>query len=472
MLTPSSVIQRREPLTSGPISSVATISTIETANTISARAADLPRRQERHADQHDEGRQQEHHVAVEEVERIEPDPGRDRRARRQRQDDAAQHQRDDRRQQQAIHGPPPVATAGCVVHGRAWAVPRRQRSCPLVAHDGFQGVNGSVYFATLRRSACRHAPRSGASSTPRSGSIAGCAGCRITAFAAMTPHAPGHDRSHHRLHARQRRDQVAELGAADFEIAVLVERGAGRRQQHHGIGEPRGFRIARGVGDRDIERLAKSRAARARRACRQIPARPRRSDRPCGCAGNIRSRPVMPPAFGLPPAIQKISAKDDSACAAASALVPLESLTNSTLPRRPTCSMRCARPGKLRRPFCRRLGRDAQRQRAGRRAGRILRIVQAAQRADAADPRDLAARAAGRAHDGFALDIDAVGQRVLHGDAHHALARADRAGRRCCGTSRRRRRRSRCPAAARRRPAAPSPRRNAPACRGGRYGPR
>ena len=36
MLTPSSVIQRRAPLTSGPTSSVATISTIAIANTISA----------------------------------------------------------------------------------------------------------------------------------------------------------------------------------------------------------------------------------------------------------------------------------------------------------------------------------------------------------------------------------------------------------------------------------------------------
>ena len=36
MLTPISVIQRREPLTSGPSSSVATISTTLTANTISA----------------------------------------------------------------------------------------------------------------------------------------------------------------------------------------------------------------------------------------------------------------------------------------------------------------------------------------------------------------------------------------------------------------------------------------------------
>src|ERR1700749_1003870 len=36
MLRPSKVIQRREPLTSGPSNSVATISTTETANTISA----------------------------------------------------------------------------------------------------------------------------------------------------------------------------------------------------------------------------------------------------------------------------------------------------------------------------------------------------------------------------------------------------------------------------------------------------
>ena len=49
--------------------------------------------------------------------------------------------------------------------------------------------------------------------------------------------------------------------------------------------------------------------------------------------------------------------------------------------------------------------------------------MQAAQRADAAQPRDFAARAAGGLHDGFALDIDSVGQRVLHRNPHHALAR-------------------------------------------------
>src|SRR5690348_13223492 len=35
---------------------------------------------------------------------------------------------------------------------------------------------------------------------------------------------PGHESAlHHRLHAGQRVDEIAEPGAADFEIAVLVE---------------------------------------------------------------------------------------------------------------------------------------------------------------------------------------------------------------------------------------------------------
>ena len=48
MLTPIRVIQRREPLTSGPISSVATISAIADREHDQRGAADLPRRQERH----------------------------------------------------------------------------------------------------------------------------------------------------------------------------------------------------------------------------------------------------------------------------------------------------------------------------------------------------------------------------------------------------------------------------------------
>ena len=126
MLMPSSVIQRREPLTSGPNSSVATISTIADREHDQRGAPDLPRRQERHADQHDEGRQQEQHVAVEEVERIEPDPGRHRRTGRQRQDDAAQHQRDDRRQQQAVDRPPPFAESGVRCSREIMGIPARR----------------------------------------------------------------------------------------------------------------------------------------------------------------------------------------------------------------------------------------------------------------------------------------------------------------------------------------------------------
>ena len=126
MLTPISVIQRREPLTSGPISSVATISAIETANTISAVRRICRGDRNDTADHHDEGRQQEQHMAVEEVERIEPDPGRHRRARRQRQDDAGQHQRDDRRQLQAVDGPPPFAQGRALFTGEHGRFPKAE----------------------------------------------------------------------------------------------------------------------------------------------------------------------------------------------------------------------------------------------------------------------------------------------------------------------------------------------------------
>src|SRR3954468_20854189 len=110
-----------------------------------------------------------------------------------------------------------------------------------------------------------------------------------------------------------------------------------------------------------------------------------------------------------------MSEKDDSACAVASALVPLESLTNSTLPRRPTCSIRCARPGKLRRPRCRvsastrsaraQAAAQAEGESEGARAGGVLGFGAPPNGADAADPRHLATRAAGRAPDNLALRI-------------------------------------------------------------------
>ena len=141
MLTPSSVIQRREPFTSAPNSSVATISDdADREHDQRACGGSACGDRKETADQHDEGRQQEQHVPAEEMEGIEPDPGRHRRARRQRQDDAAQHQREDRGQQQLVDGPPPVRKRGALFageHGR----PQMAEVRPLVAEDGFQGVN-------------------------------------------------------------------------------------------------------------------------------------------------------------------------------------------------------------------------------------------------------------------------------------------------------------------------------------------
>ena len=131
----------------------------------------------------------------------------------------------------------------------------------------------------------------------------------------------------------------------------------------------------------------------------------------------------MPPSFGLPPAIQKMSAKDDSACAAASALVPLESLTNSTLPRRPTCSMRCASPGKLRKPFCR-TSADMPIASAQAEAHAAFCALCRPRNEPMPPSRATSLRAPPEAlHNGFALDIDTVRQRILHGDAHHAFSR-------------------------------------------------
>ena len=52
-----------------------------------------------------------------------------------------------------------------------------------------------------------------------------------------------------------------------------------------------------------------------------------------------------------------------------------QSLTNSTLPLRPTCCMRCASPGKLHQPFLDLGVIDPDRNARGDRAGRVLGIV-------------------------------------------------------------------------------------------------
>src|SRR3984957_6256564 len=130
MLTPASPIQRRAPLTSAPTKGDTSTITKATASAPRARylgadegrrqhhhegdrkddegeAADVARREERGREHHGERRHEVHRLAMHEVEWIEPEPRRDRRARGERQDEPGQHQRDQRRQHRPVDGPPP-----------------------------------------------------------------------------------------------------------------------------------------------------------------------------------------------------------------------------------------------------------------------------------------------------------------------------------------------------------------------------
>ena len=75
-----------------------------------------------------------------------------------------------------------------------------------------------------------------------------------------------------------------------------------------------------------------------------------------------------------------MSSKLSSAFSAASALVALLSLTNSTAPLRPTCSMRWARPGKERMPSPISSCAQAERSQAAKAAAGVLPVMGAAQR--------------------------------------------------------------------------------------------
>ena len=106
-----------------------------------------------------------------------------------------------------------------------------------------------------------------------------------------------------------------------------------------------------------------------------------------------------------------------SALAAASALVAFESLTKSTRPRRPTCSIRCLRPAKRREPARDRLLVEPELAHRGNGSRGVLRIVIAAQRGDAGETGD-PARGAVRCGEQLALRrIDAFRQRPPRRDA-------------------------------------------------------
>ena len=145
MLTPIRVIQRREPLTSGPISSVATISAIETANTISAVRRicrgdrnDTPISTMKDGSRNSTWRLKKWNGSspirvatggLAASDRMMPPSISAMIAA----------------EQQAVDRPPPFAEGVALFtgeHGRS----QRAEVCPLVAHDGFRGVNGLDIF--------------------------------------------------------------------------------------------------------------------------------------------------------------------------------------------------------------------------------------------------------------------------------------------------------------------------------------
>ena len=111
------------------------------------------------------------------------------------------------------------------------------------------------------------------------------------------------------LGGEPRRDQRAEGVAAHLEIGELVVGGAGRRQQHDRLGARGSPRVARGGGDRRLERAAALEGDRAFQRAGEIRRSPRRSDRPWRRAETAARSGSMPPSLALPPTIQKMSRK-------------------------------------------------------------------------------------------------------------------------------------------------------------------
>src|SRR5260370_115021 len=104
--------------------------------------------------------------------------------------------------------------------------------------------------------------------------------------------------------------------------------------------------------------------------------------------GKYSVNPVMPPSLGLPPAIQKISAKDGRAWRAGAGVVPLEVVNAGTMPAGADLSQAVRGAGKAARAVLQTLRAAAGRRGARRGAGGFLRFMRAAKGADAADPRD------------------------------------------------------------------------------------
>ena len=108
MFMPKITSQRRAPLISAPNSGVSATRTEADGEDDDGEPADLARIEEGDAQHHRDGRDEIEDVAVDEVERVEAEPGGDRRAGGQRQHDAGQHQRAEGGERELVDRPPPL----------------------------------------------------------------------------------------------------------------------------------------------------------------------------------------------------------------------------------------------------------------------------------------------------------------------------------------------------------------------------
>ena len=312
-------------------------------------------------------------MAVDEMERVEAEPRRDRRAGRERQHDAGQHQRE--RPRQASGGRPSTTNRRTGVRSRAdeW------RPCPAWSCRAM--VSQAVTRSTCERF-CDDGRRHPASPAPARGK---------------------HRRAPRNSDTGRTRRRPAT--AARPASCARTPRRRARRRRRRGL--QRAGHLVRHFA---VER-----------------------------AGEIVGR--LADQIGLADAREEFCQRGDAAGLRLAAGDPedigegrqrlrggigvgaLESLTNSTLPLRPTCSMRCARPGKLRRPSAMR----------SRRRGRARARGRGARRRSA----HCAGRAASRCRRGRA-----IASRLAAGGAHDARRPRHRCRRRSGASDRDRARRA------------------------------
>ncbi len=214
-------IQRREPLTSWPNSSAATISAIDTMKTMSAA------RRTCRGDRKDVSSStamvgiSASRLPVDEMEGRQAEPLGDRRAACHGQHEAEDDQRADGGEQPAVDRPPPIGQS------RTFRARRHCFKSPTTSNE----MDFVAFWLTF--STCNESFR-----------------------------------------------KIAEAVAALLEIGELVEGGAGRRQQHDGVGDRARGGVAQRPSGRRLRAFRRRRPGRRRQSSRRRLRSPRRSDRP------------------------------------------------------------------------------------------------------------------------------------------------------------------------------------------------